>query len=67
MENLIFKSLDRLEVLEKEHGMLGTVIGILVLLVSTVLAINIILFVFKYWMLLTEWSFELMFKGWKFI
>ena len=58
MENLIFKSLDRLEVLEKEHGMLGTVIGILVLLVSTVL--------FKYWMLLTEWSFELMFKGWKF-
>lgn len=47
MENLIFKSLDRLEVLEKEHGMLGTVIGILVLLVSTVLAINIILFVFN--------------------
>ncbi|MEG1142363.1 MAG: hypothetical protein RSE41_07980 [Clostridia bacterium] len=32
MEQLILNSLDKLEKMEKEHGMLGTIIGILIIL-----------------------------------
>lgn len=44
--NYIMNTLDKLEVIEKEHGTLGTVIGVFLIiltLVITVLSINFIL------------------------
>ena len=44
--NYIMNTLDKLEVIEKEHGTLGTVVGVFLIiltLVITVLSINFIL------------------------
>ena len=46
MNNYIINTLDRLEVIERNHGTLGSVIGVLLIiltLVITVLSINFIL------------------------
>lgn len=56
--------INKLECLEKEHGKLGTIIGILIILISTLFAVGMLFLVSKWWLEMLNWGIGLIFKGW---
>lgn len=50
--------LEKLEKIEKEQGMLGTIIGILLLAVIALFSIGTILLVAKWWISASTWVIE---------
>lgn len=56
--------INKLECLEKEQGKLGTIIGILIILISTLFAVGMLFLVSKWWLEMLNWGIGLIFKGW---
>lgn len=52
------KLLDTLIFLEKEHGKMGVIIGILLLVIVTISAIFAISIVFKWWAVITNFILQ---------
>lgn len=64
MENLIVNSILALEKLEKDHGKMGTLIGLLILVIATITAIAIICLTLTWWLNIVEYVFPKIFNGW---
>ena len=55
---MIVNLLEQLEKFEKEQGMLGTVIGVLLLAIITLFALTIIMLIGKWWISASSWVIE---------
>ncbi|SCJ53469.1 Uncharacterised protein [uncultured Clostridium sp.] len=55
---MLVNLLEQLEKFEKEQGMLGTVIGVLLLAIITLFALAIIMLIGKWWISASSWVIE---------
>ena len=55
---MIVNLLEQLEKFEKEQGMLGTVIGVLLLAIITLFALTMIMLIGKWWISASSWVIE---------
>lgn len=55
---MLVNLLEQLEKFEKEQGMLGTVIGVLLLAIITLFALTIIMLIGKWWISASSWVIE---------
>ena len=55
---MLVNLLEQLEKFEKEQGMLGTIIGILLLAVITLFAVTMIILISKWWISASTWVIE---------
>ncbi|CEN25238.1 Uncharacterised protein [[Clostridium] sordellii] len=55
---MLVNLLEQLEKFEKEQGMLGTIIGVLLLAVITLFALTMIILISKWWISASTWVIE---------
>lgn len=55
---MIVNLLEQLEKFEKEQGMLGTVIGVLLLAIIMLFALTMIMLIGKWWISASSWVIE---------
>ena len=55
---MLVNLLEQLEKFEKEQGMLGTIIGVLLLAVITLFAVTMIILISKWWIAASTWVIE---------
>lgn len=55
---MLVNLLEQLEKFEKEQGMLGTIIGVLLLAVITLFAVTMIILISKWWISASTWVIE---------
>ena len=55
---MIVNLLEQLEKFEKEQGMLGTVIGVLLLVIITLFAFTMTMLICKWWISASSWVIE---------
>lgn len=64
MENLIIDGILKLEKLEKEHGKMGTIIALLIIVITTIVAAYLICTILIHWLEICNWALET-FTGWR--
>lgn len=65
MNEIILGGLDKLEVLEKEFGIVGSIVAIVILLIVTAITVLGIYTMLKFWLYAIELLVPIIFKGWK--
>lgn len=55
---MLVNLLEQLEKFEKEQGMVGTVIGVLLLAIITLFALTMIMLIGKWWISASSWVIE---------
>ncbi len=55
---MLVNLLEQLEKFEKENGMVGTIIGVLLLAVITLFAVTMIILISKWWISASTWVIE---------
>jgi hypothetical protein len=64
LENLIINGILKLEKLEKEHGKMGTIIALLIIVITTIVAAYLIGTILIHWLEICNWALET-FTGWR--
>lgn len=55
---MLVNLLEQLEQFEKENGMIGTIIGVLLLAIITLFALTMVMLIAKWWISASAWVIE---------